>query len=272
MEGSVGEMMVGNTPLICGGFDVNGDRTSKCFMFGGEDVLESFPMTRARGYASSIPISDSQMLVAGGSDDFELSKEAILNTTEFVGVFEESKPGPDLPIPLSNFCFVKINDTTAMVIGGTTSLDISYRTFFYDIPSQEFRDGPELGYRRQGMACETFEADNGKVMVAVIGGFFKFPTAQDTVSLWDPETNLWIHEGLFPIPIGFAKAITSPDRKSIYVIGGYDQETSAVDKVYKSSFNSANQTLSWELQDLRLPQGRCSFVAMEIAETLVDCS
>ena len=84
-----------------------------------------------------MPGGTGRLFVVGGS---------FLNTTEFTGPGSIPTYGPELPVPLRFHCMVAINSTTMMIAGGSSDpTDFSRTaTYFYDIPSQTFTDGPNL--------------------------------------------------------------------------------------------------------------------------------
>ncbi len=101
-------------------------------------------MLEPRAYAASILVGDSDetLFMTGG-----FSNSGYLKTTELVQL-EQSRKGPDLPEALNLHCFVKINSTTAMIIGGSESGVTSKKTWFYSIPNQRFYPGPSLSTQR----------------------------------------------------------------------------------------------------------------------------
>ena len=63
-----------------------------------------------------------QVLFVVGGTNVQVGTENchVHNTTEFVMNGKTSK-GPDLPMPISDACFVKINETFAILIGNYLS-------------------------------------------------------------------------------------------------------------------------------------------------------
>ena len=63
--------------------------------------------------------------------------------------------------------------------------------------------------------------------------------------------------------------VSSPDKKTLYVIGGGDGSGS--DKnIYKSSCSGAIGTCQWKKSNTELKYGRYNFVAMSIPNALAD--
>ena len=87
-----------------------------------------------------MPAPDGRLWITGGS---------FLNSTEFVSP-GNAVDGPDLPGPLRFHCLVQMSSTTMILIGGSTEPGnfgqafAVNTTYFYDIASQTWSDGPEL--------------------------------------------------------------------------------------------------------------------------------
>ncbi len=76
------------------------------------------------------------------------------DTTEFV-INGAAFCGPKMPIPLVGHCFFKMNESFAIIAGGSTqdhptslSDELSRKTFFYDILNMTFTAGPSLKVER----------------------------------------------------------------------------------------------------------------------------
>ena len=88
------------------------------------------------------------LFVVGGSGKFPTTNgvkhnynASALQTTEFVTA-EKSWRGPDLPIPISDACFVKINESMALLLGGiSTDGKFPEETFYYDIQERSWIPG-----------------------------------------------------------------------------------------------------------------------------------
>ena len=62
--------------------------------------------------------------------------------------------------------------------------------------------------------------------------------------------------------------VSSPDKKSIYVIGGYEGEEKK--DIYKFSCTGAINTCKWTKSKTALKYGRRNFVALPISNYLAD--
>ena len=62
--------------------------------------------------------------------------------------------------------------------------------------------------------------------------------------------------------------VSSPDKKTLYAIGGYDSGSSR--DIYQSDCNGAIGTCRWIKSNTELKSGRYDFVAMSIPNALAD--
>ena len=72
-----------------------------------------------------------------------------------------------------------------------------------------------------------------------------------------------------PIQRYYNEMVSSPDKKSIYVIGG-DGSKAANDDIYKFSCTGAINTCKWTKSKTALKYGRRNFVALPISNYLAD--
>ena len=99
------------------------------------------------------------LFVVGGSGKFPSNgtykanyNASALQTTEFVTA-EKSWRGPDLPIPISDACFVKINESMALLLGGiSTDGKFPEETFYYDIQERSWIPG--INPKEPGLFCQ----------------------------------------------------------------------------------------------------------------------
>ena len=88
--------------------------------------------------------------------------------TEYV-TEHSSERGPDLPTRPINQCFIGINDTYSMLMGGRDQeYDDFKSTRFFNHISQTWSDGPRLNDDHVGHACGKFKID-GKMVLVVAG-------------------------------------------------------------------------------------------------------
>ena len=88
--------------------------------------------------------------------------------------------GPQLPMPMSGHCLVKVNQTTALFM-------YRNKTFFFDFPTQSWIDGPEMNYDRVSFGCGIM----GNVVIAAGGRFTEMLNTTEFLSLDDPNDFKW---------------------------------------------------------------------------------
>ena len=73
-----------------------------------------------------------------------------------------------------------------------------------------------------------------------------------------------------PVPKYAFQMISSPDKKTLYVIGGTDHSGNLRKEIYKSQCSGAINTCKWTKSKTELKFGRESFVAISIPNSLAD--
>lgn len=162
VAGATGALIDEQFPLICGGY--SGSARDECYVIGTSSVQATMLYTRY--YASNVAINSTHLLIMGG-----YGNSGRLKTTEVVSIGQKSVAGPDLPHDLSYHCSQKINDTTAILIGGySSSTSYEREVWFLDLISYKWTAGPSLKNGRRYHACSTFEDDYGNTFVIASGG------------------------------------------------------------------------------------------------------
>ena len=104
--------------------------------------------------------------------------------------FEELAP---LPTLLKGHCAVFIDNNTLMVIGGY-KFPASYdKTYFLDLASNVWTDGPPLTTNRAYHTCNIVTDCRGNKQVVVVGGYatgVAIPIIQ-TVEIYDIDSQTW---------------------------------------------------------------------------------
>ena len=163
--------LVGNTPMICGGYlfygvgDYYGDSLKSCYSLkeNGEWKFES-NLTTPRAYAANGDvIINHKLVIAGGYNG------SILDTIEVVAPNTKSRTLPiRLPVAMYGSCMVPWDTNTFLIIGGYGS---TYRrqTYFINMANNTYTTGPDLLTARDFFACNTMNV-NGEDFIIVAGG------------------------------------------------------------------------------------------------------
>ena len=182
VSGSVGFNNV-NGPTICGGYKFDETITNACINLNSDHQWESLTnMTTPRLSASVTHIGSEEFLIIGGLDDAFTD----LKSTEIVG-FSGSEASEDLPFTIAGHCTLKINETTALICGGTQNgQDNSDATWFMDLITFKIQEGPRLQTGRLGHGCATLNLDD-KNYVIITGGAQRKPEYKvlDTTEILD---------------------------------------------------------------------------------------
>ena len=170
---AVGGLLNGS-PIICNG----NDDFDKCYSLTHSNIEISVGL---RLFAASVMVNDS-LWITGGSAPHQAGSE--MNSSILVLPNGETKPGPDLPIPVKDHCLVGINDNEYFLIGGYPE---GKRTFKYNFVEGSWTTGPNLQSHRQDHACGLFtDMNDGRREVIVSGGLGTAPpTYQSTSEILD---------------------------------------------------------------------------------------
>ncbi len=185
---SAGRMEGGKYILVCGGAHfIGGSRNSlkTCYVIG--DCSIKVVMRSRRSSAGSIVIrkDQDQLFMTGGhtyaTTNFDQYYESgwqygwghwtIHKSTEIVSLKNGSIEGPDLPGPRYRHCFVLINATTALLIGGqdtTEGNSVTATTFFFDVLNLSWRAGPSLNTARKGKYFSHIKSQPKNVVLSQI--------------------------------------------------------------------------------------------------------
>jgi hypothetical protein len=103
-------------------------------------------------------------------------------------------PGPDLPFPMSGHCMVNINSSMIMIIVGYYSTtDYLKQTFFMDIESETFIQGPIQNYGRKKPQCSLIQNTVGPPAILVTGQRRMAPDTPDFGEiLYLNNSNNWL--------------------------------------------------------------------------------
>ena len=164
IDSSVGTLL-GNYPVICGGYDYDTyELSNKCYKLDETKQYTEFAtLLKPRMYAGIIP-HEKGLWITGGED--EIGTE--LKTTDFILASGNSTRGPDLPSALSYHVMSKLNLSTSMIISAG-----SYETWYFDHNTELFSDGPPLLEKRRGHTAglikDSVYTEEKRILVA--GGY-----------------------------------------------------------------------------------------------------
>ena len=265
--GATGKLFQGQTPIICGGYQEDYLCDCHALTDGAWTSIES--LNTCRFYSSSVLLSfpigktlDEHLLVIGGASnqDYTAKVEA------FDGKTWQDSTIPDRPSSETQFCNVRINETTLLSLGGP--IDFMKRSFFYNSLENSWTLGPNLIKERNGLACgiiNWLNPDTGtkeQVVVAASG-----EDLHDSELLFLKDYNEsgtgWVEGPSLPAEAFLASMIEYND--SIILVGGLD----GVDGYHLYKLSSPFG--SWEEMDLTLKEPHGKGVAFLVPDELVNC-
>ena len=93
-----------------------------------------------------------------------------LDYTEFVSLSGDVSPAHLMPSKNQHsHCLVKTSESTVMMIGGSQDSEIARKTYFLDVLTGDWTDGPDMIKARSGHGCGLFDVDGMKYVI-VVGG------------------------------------------------------------------------------------------------------
>jgi hypothetical protein len=181
--------LIDNAPLICGGYTLyNGVALDECFVIGKTETTVATTMSTPRGNAASATLNRNTLWVTGGAASHSPPP---LQTTELVQL-SGTRPGPDLPVPLTRHCVVALNSTTFLVIGGYTNFTVTNAVYYYRFDTNSWIPGPPLSTTRQFHACTRFtSALHGNLDVVLVAGGSEHFNFLDTSEILIVGTDSW---------------------------------------------------------------------------------
>ncbi len=180
-------------------------------------------------------------------------------STEFIRPFAASEPGPDLPGILNSHCLVKLNDTTALAIGGhqggmfhqrcvgflrTYSMTLlsddfsSKMAHYYDFDDEDWYMAPSLTSGRSDHSCGVImDSENGTLIVVAAGKILDhmhtklnyLPYKQGGIGsdgilisteILIQESDEWIAGPDLPKPMCYSSGVVTNDKTGLLMVGG----------------------------------------------------
>ncbi len=285
---AVGGLVSGNIPLICGGTVIGlGGETDRCAILNNFGRwIEIGQMLEAKEEAASMLWNQTTLLVTGGQHgpDNYLSATELITVKQSQSQSEDNQPSysfstrsaPNLPINVSLHCIVRLNESTAFLIGGWNGKG---ETYFLDLTTDldeemfAFTRGPQLAIGRYFHVCGVLSnpGDGNETVVVMTGGSNN--GHHRTTEMWIPGSNEWIKGPDLPEAVSYTSGLTSADRKSLLVVGGIVRtgiESNEVSTIYQLSFQDGSWQWTKLEQELQVP--RSFHLTMLMPNSLATCT
>ena len=247
--GVVGGYLEGDQAvMVCGG------PTSKACYSLPEGQETS--MSEVRQFAAAVVV-DNQLWISGGEEGG--SAKSSIETVSFTRGF--NKATNDLPAPLSKHCAVLLKSKNAvMIIGGSSNGQNSDKTYYFDLSSQSFSEGPSLSSARHSHMCTAFNVE-GQEKVAVVGG-----EAESSVEILDVATDSWTAGP--SLSSNLCCGVLVQAEKGAILAGGFDGNNN-VDTM--QALNCDGGSCNWSSVSAKLGFPRSRGVGVLIPDTLANC-
>jgi len=163
--------VVGEKIVACGGA-TSGSNANHCYSLGPLEKAWQFSgaMREARRLGDAIEFTDPGKIFITGGRQGKSPNMVSLKTTEILDIDSRTSTfGPDLPEGLAFHCILKLNSSTAMIIGGYNGYGVVPKTHYFDLNKLTFTPGPNLLTDRHNHACGILQTE-GKEYIVVAGG------------------------------------------------------------------------------------------------------
>ena len=252
-------------------------------------IIKQFAMREPRFGAQSVMFHSEKgkpkLWVVGG-----FSSHGDLNSTELIRPFDadpEFTQENRLPFTISRHTVIKIDPNIVYIIGGTQSgtqgKQESNKTWTVDTSIQDFNvnlispiSSFDLNHSRSRHSCGKMTLKNGNEIIIVAGGMFE-RNGLDSVEILDPSLNNgWILGPKLPFKIYDAAMITSPNGRSVVLIGGNtgiftpQGHKNKESDVFLELSGDSVETLKWHRMDQKLSHPRYQHLAFLISEDFYD--
>ncbi len=263
-------------PIICGGNDPRHTLTkwNTCHFLSFQNGTDQWNwtqvdpvLTQARDQAASIVIDNGKTLwITGGTKAYYQG----LRSTELISILDQDdesessfaiQAGPDLPLDIYGHCLVKLNSSTAMLIGGQwAARRFKKSTYLLSIPQSGSNKesarpikGPWLNVARSEHTCGVLR-DHLDRQVVIAGGrgsteMLVVGSGQD----WTPGP---------PCPTETASSTTTTvDGKKLLVFGGWSLEGKLIHQFH---FDQEREAWTWTRLDQRLEMSRTKSMVLRV--------
>ena len=161
-----------------------------------------------------------------------------------------------------------------MLIGGYPFAQLD-KTWMYSFEQehQGWLAGPYLNTGRYGHACGIVkDTGNESMSIVIAAGGYDFGGVKST-EYFVLGTNQWRVGPDLKYRIRDAFGVTAPDEKSFLFVGGrnYDKSQKPEDTIYKLECRNLECT-SWTEVDEKLQEGRHSFLAVFLRDSMLGCN
>ncbi len=265
-HGMAGGVVSQNHVIVCGGNRGQGIIIDQCSHVN-DITTPPMPMTTERKFAAVILKDNDTLWITGGETD-----DGTVKTTEYV-TLNGSVPGPDLKSKVDRHCFVKMNNSMAIMTGGRYNRP---KARMFSFETGDWTSMTNLNTARDSHSCgHVRDKITNETIVIVTGGWTGSATLSSTELLTikdiDDGTDFWMVGPDFPFPIQRAAGLVSSDGYSFILVGGGGYW---FDNFYSGAIHKIQCMLGscdWTLMEQELEIARAYLFAALIPKSLVVC-
>ena len=156
-------------PALCGGWGGRRNQ-NQCNIYKLSQWVPFTNMTINRRGASAIEVNKDQTLIIGGMDDW--GDGYGFKTTELISSSSsEAVQGKHFPVSIHKHCSFVINATHALITGGWQDGSRSASTWWMDLTTTTFKQGPTMKTDRYNHGCSIFK--HGTQTFGIVSGGMK---------------------------------------------------------------------------------------------------
>jgi len=160
--------VVNGSPIICGGWRSNGEKTDSCHRFDKNANSWKFHSTmKSKRNRHASTVVNNALFITGGN-----TGRNILATTEYIYANGTVQSGPNLPEARHGHCSVTLHDGKVMILGAFNPSSLRRNVIIMDPADNSFATRPSMSYKRVNAACTLFYSPlhNGRPVVLAAGG------------------------------------------------------------------------------------------------------
>lgn len=261
--------------IVCGGYTDEKHHIPDCYNYNEEqkEWIQYLPgLVVSRGWTtmtcSPFNISPSCFVIGGTGQNSNYSGQ----TAEYLSETGWEKVPSVLSESIGFLCSVFYNSTSLLVIGGKNrNAEVLKKTYFLDIKSFVFSDGPLLITSRHRHSCGRILTGNTSqyYTVIVVGGETIKNDPMNLVEVFDYQQNMWRQGTALPQKISRATIVEDP-LGGVVLLGGNSPSVKGLNTIYQLA--NGDPSTKWVLMTQKLRIGRYQFAALIVPNMYANCS
>jgi len=241
-------------PTVCGG-ESNYKRIKECYTLLSNGWTESNPISTSRRYASAINIDSTETLILGG-----IGQNGLLKSSEVMSA-NGAKKGKDLPVTMYGQCSMKGSKRMGLVGGGKQDGSYSSKTYYLNMDTMEFTEGPSMQSAREKHGCAALHL-GGKTYGIMTGGYNGGYLDSTEFLAFDQPNPTWTDGPKLPRKLNGLSLVETSE--GIFAIGGFDGQMLRKEILKLDCPGDKIENCEWKEQEQELEIGRSVHVAIPL--------